>query len=287
MTQAIRACDRCGTSISGLHHNARRCKACPKRLRIDPIPERPCEICGTTYTPKRRDSTCCSRTCVGLHLNRKYAAVKIAAVQQQRCPGCKEDFKPWRTDQKYCTSICGNRHRALRNRQYTDLSPRQCARCGAAFTPKQSDSILCSRLCSRRTSYARYRKDRVAAAVAWARANPAARAAIANQHKARRRVWVETNPGGVGVTSRDWINLVRHYRNLCAYCGGNTGGIHMDHVIPVSRGGRHAIGNVLPACQACNLAKGAKLLAEWKRWRHDGELTSRRSCNRAAQTLGN
>jgi 5-methylcytosine-specific restriction endonuclease McrA len=125
--------------------------------------------------------------------------------------------------------------------------------------------LFCSRLCGRRVTYARYRKERVAAAVAWARANPTMRAAITNQNKARRRQWVQTNPGSVGVSSRDWVKVVRHYRHHCAYCGGNKGGIHMDHVIPISRGGRHAIGNVLPACQTCNLSKGAKLLAEWKR----------------------
>lgn len=42
----------------------------------------------------------------------------------------------------------------------------------------------------------------------------------------------------------------------------------MDHVIPLARGGRHGIGNVLPACQPCNSSKGARLLAEWNvsRW---------------------
>lgn len=274
MTQATRACDRCGTNISGLHGNARRCKTCPARPHLSPIPERPCAICGTTYQPKRRDSTCCSPTCRDLLLSRKYGAAKKAAIQLRACPGCNEDFKPWRTDQKYCTPICGNQHRARQNYQHADLSPRSCTRCGATFTPKQTTSTLCSRLCSRRATYARYRQDRVAASVAWARANPQARAVISNQHRARRRTWIDTNPGGVGVTTRDWIRMIRHYRNQCAYCGGNTGGIHMDHVIPVSRGGRHAIGNVLPACQTCNLTKGAKLLAEWKRWSHGRELTS-------------
>ena len=124
-------------------------------------------------------------------------------------------------------------------------------------------------------SYARYREQRVAAAVAWARANPELRAAIAAQYKAARRAWEQLNPDSVGIASKDWRQLVRHYRHRCAYCGGNQDGIHMDHVIPLSRGGRHAIGNVLPACQGCNLSKGAKLVAEWKRdeatWSQDAK----------------
>jgi len=40
------------------------------------------------------------------------------------------------------------------------------------------------------------------------------------------------------------------------------GHVHMDHVVPVSRGGLHCAENLLPACASCNLSKGAKLLEE-------------------------
>jgi 5-methylcytosine-specific restriction endonuclease McrA len=35
-------------------------------------------------------------------------------------------------------------------------------------------------------------------------------------------------------------------------------------VIPLSRGGHHSIGNVLPACERCNLLKNARLLIQFK-----------------------
>lgn len=265
MTNATRACDRCGADISTLRRDAQWCRTCRRRTTNAPLPERPCEICQTAYVPNRRDSVCCSRACNLLRLNRKYAAEKQAAEPERACPGCGGTFKAWRTDQKYCTPGCGNRHRARRAIVYADLTPRPCERCGTIFTPKQSASLFCSRLCSRRVTYARYRTQRVAAAAAWARANPEMRRAIAAQYKAARRAWEQLNPDSVGVDSREWRKLVRRYRHRCAYCGGNDGGLHMDHVIPLSRGGRHAIGNVLPACQGCNLSKGAKLVAEWKR----------------------
>ena len=37
----------------------------------------------------------------------------------------------------------------------------------------------------------------------------------------------------------------------------------IDHVVPLSRGGKHEIENLLPACRSCNSSKGAKLLEEW------------------------
>jgi 5-methylcytosine-specific restriction endonuclease McrA len=46
----------------------------------------------------------------------------------------------------------------------------------------------------------------------------------------------------------------------CAYCRGPAETI--DHVIPRSRGGRHAWDNVVAACAKCNHTKGDKSLAE-------------------------
>lgn len=48
---------------------------------------------------------------------------------------------------------------------------------------------------------------------------------------------------------------------VCVYCGALTFGMgdrHVDHIVPVSRGGGHIAGNLAIACSACNLAKHAK-----------------------------
>jgi hypothetical protein len=49
----------------------------------------------------------------------------------------------------------------------------------------------------------------------------------------------------------------------CFYCGAKTN-IHLDHVIPVSRGGRHSIGNLVPACKSCNSKKSDRLIMEMR-----------------------
>lgn len=55
--------------------------------------------------------------------------------------------------------------------------------------------------------------------------------------------------------SRWWQNLIQNAS--CHYCGIklNSTTATMDHLIPVSRGGRSTRGNVVPACKACNTAK--------------------------------
>lgn len=50
----------------------------------------------------------------------------------------------------------------------------------------------------------------------------------------------------------------------CYICGRKIpmGHRHVDHIIPLSRGGRHEPSNLAIACDKCNLSKGDKLLDE-------------------------
>jgi 5-methylcytosine-specific restriction endonuclease McrA len=52
---------------------------------------------------------------------------------------------------------------------------------------------------------------------------------------------------------------------VCTYCQKKIDGMfHIDHIVPVSRGGKHVRENLCVACKRCNLSKGPKLLTEWK-----------------------
>jgi 5-methylcytosine-specific restriction endonuclease McrA len=57
--------------------------------------------------------------------------------------------------------------------------------------------------------------------------------------------------------------IMARWNYACAYCGAHA--THLDHVHPLSKGGADAEHNIVPACQRCNLSKGAKTLAEWSR----------------------
>ena len=50
----------------------------------------------------------------------------------------------------------------------------------------------------------------------------------------------------------------------CHYCGRRVGikNLTMDHVIPLSRGGRSTKGNLVPCCKKCNTAKQSDLPSE-------------------------
>lgn len=92
----------------------------------------------------------------------------------------------------------------------------------------------------------------------WHRPDPEARARAIYQYRPRKKS-ADTRD----IPLRDWLTLVERYRHRCAYCGEKRT-LTKDHVIPLAKGGRHAIGNILPACKPCNTSKADKLLYEWR-----------------------
>jgi 5-methylcytosine-specific restriction endonuclease McrA len=62
------------------------------------------------------------------------------------------------------------------------------------------------------------------------------------------------------VTAQDWIDILERHRHRCYYCKKKTIRMTLDHVIPLSKGGRNSPENVVPACQSCNCAKRDKMI---------------------------
>lgn len=66
--------------------------------------------------------------------------------------------------------------------------------------------------------------------------------------------------------TRWWQNILA--RGLCHWCGGlfSREDLTMDHVVPVSRGGKSSRGNLVPACKECNNRKKYLLPMEWEEY---------------------
>ena len=59
----------------------------------------------------------------------------------------------------------------------------------------------------------------------------------------------------------------------CAYCGAADRALQRDCVLPISRGGRYTLGNVVPACGSCNMSKCNSEVTGWlRRKRLDEQL---------------
>ena len=130
----------------------------------------------------------------------------------------------------FCSRSCKDRYRkdmdiAGRLAAKAALPPRRCPHCGVELTPKHRlDAVYCSERC-----------------------NSAAHAAT------RKASWkVGSRQERV---SRAYI--VERDRGRCHMCGKpcRPSEIHLDHVIPLARGGTHSPENVRVACAFCNLSK--------------------------------
>ncbi len=60
-----------------------------------------------------------------------------------------------------------------------------------------------------------------------------------------------------------WMRKIQ--KGVCHYCQGQVGRelLTMDHVVPLSRGGKSSKGNIVPACKTCNNKKKYLLPIEW------------------------
>ena len=57
-------------------------------------------------------------------------------------------------------------------------------------------------------------------------------------------------------------------KGVCHYCGRPTPPkeLTMDHIVPISRGGKSTRSNVAPCCKECNTAKKQLLPMEWEQY---------------------
>lgn len=124
--------------------------------------------------------------------------------------------------------------------------------------------------------------DRLDHALLWAKENPPT--TRRNYVKARREVWLPADedkprafcPTAAEAQRRAWAKGSKYTQEdvkallvaqswLCCYCQTPLKThYHIDHVVPLSRGGSNGADNIAIACIRCNCSKGNKLLGyEW------------------------
>ena len=62
--------------------------------------------------------------------------------------------------------------------------------------------------------------------------------------------------------------MKKTHKGVCYYCNCKVGqaNLTMDHVVPLSRGGKSKKGNIVPACKECNNRKKYLLPIEWEEY---------------------
>lgn len=177
-----------------------------------------------------------------------------------------------------CSVACNHARLAARRtaEKWEGVDPqRTCENCAMSMLGKRPHARFCSRACKAAAAQAKYRdagvlreRDRAryeregdtrrAYARQYLQDNPERMRAIRLRRKGRIRA------NSYRFTEEDWRRLVLRYRGACAYCGVRAHDLQREHVIPLVRGGTHGVGNIVPACPACNYSKKDKLVMEWR-----------------------
>lgn len=66
------------------------------------------------------------------------------------------------------------------------------------------------------------------------------------------------------LTDAQWAALVAAWGG-CAYCAATGVALQKDCLLPISRGGRYTLANVVPACGSCNASKCNTEVTTWMR----------------------
>ena len=66
------------------------------------------------------------------------------------------------------------------------------------------------------------------------------------------------------LTDIQWAGLCSAWGG-CAYCGAVSPRLQKDCMLPISRGGRYTLSNVVPACGSCNASKCNLEVTTWMR----------------------
>lgn len=140
------------------------------------------------------------------------------------CNFCSLPFEPKKSWQLYCSYVCGyNGQNAKKKRGITNLG--HCARCGKELSHKKAHAIYCSRTCK----------------------------SIDHTFKKRGKTRFTTTARRRVIFERDLAT--------CYICKKSVDftDFHLDHLIPVAKGGSSEPKNLAVACPQCNRRRGVRI----------------------------
>jgi len=145
------------------------------------------------------------------------------------CDVCKKKFWSNYLSSKYCSDECSSidSTRKARKKTGTKELHKRCKVCGKKFSTFLKTQIYCSNECGKRKVRGEYRYDRY------------------NNKYCKLR-----------------FEILERDNFTCQYCGRNPKEhnvvLHVDHIKPRSKGGEDTKGNLVTACEECNIGKGDK-----------------------------
>jgi 5-methylcytosine-specific restriction endonuclease McrA len=226
--------------------------------------DRVCIVCGKSFVARRRETHCCSNVCAG--------RAGHPGTITRACIVCGKSFT---VSQQYARETCSHSCLVWYQRSPDSKPIRACLWCGDSLDGKSIQAKWCNARCWHAMdlgiSWKRIRDRRcVVCGKPIPRTVNYQRVVCSSLCRTRNRsvetLFRQTHARRKGMIAAQVHRVPKSYiqklRSLpCRYCGGPGG--TADHVVPISRGGKHSEGNLVPACRSCNSSKAGLLLVEW------------------------
>ena len=182
------------------------------------------------------------------------------------CGNCGISIEHKRQDAKWCSPKCGH------EKYHRDNSDKLLRR-SATWRKENRERALAYGI-----KYHQEHKEAIAKRGAkWQKENPGYSAEWYRENPGYKAKWRKENPEKYGfhaqrrrtrklslpstLTHYEWGKTLLAFDGKCVYCGDPWE--HQDHLIPVALGGGYTKENIVPACEPCNLSKGASHPADW------------------------
>jgi|ERR1035437_5694981 5-methylcytosine-specific restriction endonuclease McrA len=137
------------------------------------------------------------------------------------------------------------------------------------------------RLAERKERYQNNREGELLKCAEWARNNRDKTRAASKKWQAKNKPYLAVRMGEYRkrhkhqrtttpeerMRIRVWADLIKSKELVeCHWCHKffPPSEIEFDHIMPISKGGRHALENMCPACIHCNRSKGAKVILDYE-----------------------
>lgn len=301
-----KACEQCGTEFTSRQPNAKYCtpkcrdraKYLRKKSDTAPHTQKQCAGCAKPFTPHHPLATYCTNKCNKAEAERRRRQRKRGTerVTSKTCAICNATFSPNTPTAKHCSSECRKAAKRKADREFMrkwrqenpqlnaerlkredrELHLQRTNRWRKAHPEQAKSMAKAYRQANRKSEYERMRR--------WPK-DPVNK----ERHRTRMKQWAVRNPDKVaayrvrraqaelsGNATRELINAKWDASSkTCILCGKQIDdtiespdpmSLTLEHLTPISRGGRHDLDNIDFAHRACNTKKGPKTLDEYREW---------------------
>lgn len=226
-----------------------------------------CIRCNASFTvvPSRANQRFCSYACASAYQVGENSVRWKGGGVECICRVCGEVFrvKPSHValgEGKTCSKQCAAKWQSVsRVGAGRKRTTKKCLTCGKSIEIKVSHEPIAGRYCSRACMALSYQSRMQGKNNPHWKDGKTAISGYSTPYGRIRRARLRAVGGSY--TAAEWKSLKQTYNYTCLRCGRREPDICLtvDHVIPITMGGRNSIDNIQPLCFSCNCAKGPRI----------------------------